>query len=393
MSNIDVFIFILDTGVRSTHYEFNSNTFYHLDPNFTISDILDGHGTHVASLAAGQSAGVAPGLTIYEYPVCRGADGSCGYQDLNDGYQAVVSTLNLLNSNYSYTKYRGVINLSFGTDGESTLPPWYKKAVDDDLNEIINAGGIPVAAAGNDGINECGYPAGSEYAISVGAYLQSGQIASFSNYGNEVDIFAPGNRLISAWHISDSSYALVSGTSQAAPIITGIVAQILSLDSRLDLNEIREILKSTTNTFDLSDCPYDAGGNGCKGISIECNTFINNILVPTMSPTPLPLPLPIPTNNPTNDPTNNPTQTPIAPTATPIAPYIYCCNPKGYTYTSRCWPIDNQDSCNIYSRMCEWNSTNCQYNFKCTVVHNSCSTDSECCSGDCSVSRRGKTCS
>ena len=83
---------------------------------------------------------------------------------------------------------------------------------------------LPVAA-GNSNANACNYSPSSEpSAITVGATGNNDARASFSNFGNCVDVFAPGVNVTSDWNSSDSATAVLSGTSMATPHTTGVAA-------------------------------------------------------------------------------------------------------------------------------------------------------------------------
>ena len=422
-NDILVDIFVLDTGVRSTHFEFEDITVTHLDDTFGDSEVFDGHGSHVAGIIVGKSVGVARGINIYEYPVCRiessSGSTSCSSQDIEDGYQAVRDYMQL---NSVSTNRRGVINLSFGTEG--ALPNHYKNSVNDALQEIIDVGGIPIAAAGNEQTDDClSYPANSNKAISVGSHTENFEVSYFSNYGSCVDIYAPGSSILSAWHTGDKTYGIASGTSQATPVIVGIVAQLLGINSLLTFNEIKDLLQTNTQNIVLSSCPNTNNNPICYGISMGCTEMIEHVYIPTMDPTNSPTVLPTqptlyptknpigaptiqptnspsfnpsysPTNKPTNNPIPSPTQEPIEliptiiPTDSPSDPYIYCCNPVYSYYASTCWPIADRTTCESKRRICSFNTYNCAFNFECISKGDICQRDSQCCSGNCR-NRRG----
>lgn len=126
---------------------------------------------------------------------------------------------------YAADQHADVINLSLGADADDPLVHWavqYAEA----------AGSVVVAAAGNDGCGCMSYPANYPEALAVGAAFSNGTPASFSSYGPNLDILAPGVNLYTAdWTPSNqtSAYASnISGTSLATPIISGLVSRLKS---------------------------------------------------------------------------------------------------------------------------------------------------------------------
>jgi subtilisin family serine protease len=92
-------------------------------------------------------------------------------------------------------------------------------------------------------------------AITVGATTISDQRASFSNFGSVVDIFAPGVSILSAWRTSDTATATLSGTSMAAPHVTGVVARFLQLNPSASPAAARNELVNVATLNRLSGIP------------------------------------------------------------------------------------------------------------------------------------------
>jgi oryzin len=90
---------------------------------------------------------------------------------------------------------------------------------------------ITVAAAGNANMNAWLFsPASAEKAITVGAINSNWNIAQFSNWGNVVEVFAPGVGVKSAWNIDDASTKVLDGTSMATPHVVGLVLYAFSVN-------------------------------------------------------------------------------------------------------------------------------------------------------------------
>lgn len=230
-------IYILDTGIRSSHEEFggrvdttNAFTAFAWD-GFGTED-CNGHGTMVAGTAAGANYGVARWATLH--PV-RVAD--CG------GY-ATVSTIiagvNWVASQRSSVKQKShrrpaVANLSL------VAPP--SQALDEAVQAAVAAGVSFVVAAGNSGSDACETsPSRLSSVITVGATSSSDARWSQSGFGPCVALFAPGVNIPSAYYGSDTDYLAMTGTSIAAPHVAGAAALWLSLDPSATPAEVRNLV-------------------------------------------------------------------------------------------------------------------------------------------------------
>ena len=175
----------------------------------------DGHGTHVAGTVGGSSTGVAKAVTIVPVRVLD----SCGAGTTT----MVLSGLNWILADHQPGE-KAVVNMSIGFESTAT-------SIDTAIRNLLAEGIVVVAASGNDGGSACGItPAGTQGTISVGASNYLDGEPSFSNFGDCVDIFAPGQSIISTWpkYLSaTNTYVGETGTSMAAPHVTGAVARFL----------------------------------------------------------------------------------------------------------------------------------------------------------------------
>lgn len=113
-----------------------------------------------------------------------------------------------------------------------------------------------ICASGNDGLTSVGYPSVHPLVVAVGATNQSDQRASFSNHGPDVEVSAPGTSMYTA--TTGNAYASTSGTSFAAPTVSGVVALMLSVNPGLDSETIRQILRDTADKVGGYDYNWDA---------------------------------------------------------------------------------------------------------------------------------------
>ncbi|MBM7774969.1 subtilisin family serine protease [Actinokineospora baliensis] len=205
--------YVVDTGVRISHSEFGGrarNGFDAVD-NDTVAQDGHGHGTHVAGIVGGRTYGVAKQVSIVAVRVL-GNNGSGNISGVVAGIDWVAKDA---------AGKKAVANLSLGGGTNAT--------VDTAVQKAIRAGVTFVVAAGNSNADAAGFsPARVPEAITVAASDNTDRRASFSNYGNGVDLFGPGVDIKSAWRTSDTATDTVSGTSQATPHVAGAAALYLT---------------------------------------------------------------------------------------------------------------------------------------------------------------------
>jgi hypothetical protein len=216
--------YVIDTGIRSTHQQFGgrvgSGYVYPVSPidSGIGSEDCNGHGTHVAGTIGGSTFGVAKAVTLIPVRVldCSGSGTTT----------SVIAGINWVIAHHP-AGAPAVANLSLGG-------PAFQ-AEDDAINNLIADGVTVVVAAGNaqspaPPTDAClDSPARTPAAITVGAIANTSNdsVASYSNFGACLDLFAPGSGVQSAYFTSDSATALMSGTSMASPHVAGVVARML----------------------------------------------------------------------------------------------------------------------------------------------------------------------
>ncbi|KAG3194234.1 hypothetical protein PC128_g9527 [Phytophthora cactorum] len=247
----------IDTGVRATHEALASSyrqSYGWYDPEAKASAPYDstGHGTHVLGIMVGQYGfGVAPGATWMACKGCR-AQGCYG-SDLLACFQFMLCPTTPSGTAKDCSKAPNIVNNSWGGGQGLTM-------FDGVINAWRAAGIIPVVAAGNTGPN-CGTiasPGDSASVITVGATDINDGLASFSSKGPTVrglrkpDVAAPGALVLSSCWTDDSSYCFKSGSSMAAPHVTGAIALYLSANPGTSYDKIKDVLQSRSVTTTLT---------------------------------------------------------------------------------------------------------------------------------------------
>jgi subtilisin family serine protease len=207
LDGLGVTVYIIDSGIRTTHSEFEGRASVGADfvgDGRNGQDAL-GHGTHVAGTIAGKTFGVAKKAQVVAVRVLD----KTGYATRD----IVIAGIDWVSANHVAG---AIANMSLG-GGDS-------KIEDDAVRSSIAAGVVYVLAAGNDGSDGLSSPARVTEAITVGALDRGDSVAYFSNYGGGVDLFAPGVDIESAFYIGDNATKIWSGTSMATPHVAGLAA-------------------------------------------------------------------------------------------------------------------------------------------------------------------------
>lgn len=233
----DVVVMVIDSGL-SNHPDLDGNELKIASKSFLKESVLDkqGHGSHVNGIIGSKInstgiVGVAPKAKIISVKV------------LNKHGRTDDSILKKA-LEYAIKIKPDIINLSLGSYAKQTeLEPLYKKIIFE-LNIPI------VCAAGNEGKKGVMYPAKYPYTISVGSYKEGRTLSEFSAFENvnDVDFVAPGDEILSTY--LDKKYAVMSGTSMAAPFVSGILALLISKYKKngrsYTVEELRSLLTSAS---------------------------------------------------------------------------------------------------------------------------------------------------
>jgi subtilisin family serine protease len=204
-----------------------------------------GHGTQIAGIISAQTnngigiAGLLPGCLVMNLR----AGTTQGYLEEDDVARAIL---------YAIENHAHIINMSFG---DVVVSPF--------LEEVIafayDKGIVLVASAGNDGSDVIDYPAGFAQTISVGASNQENQRCSFSNWGQTLDLVAPGIEMLAPEPEND--YREVQGTSFSAPVVSAAAALVLSKEISYNNEQVRNLVKSSATDLGVFgwDEYYGAG--------------------------------------------------------------------------------------------------------------------------------------
>ncbi len=243
----DVTVAIVDTGVDYTHPDLRSQfgTDKGTDPAGGDDDPQapsgENHGTHVAGIASATTdngTGIA-GISNSRLLACRALGGGRG--SLSDIATAI---------RYAADNGADIINMSLGGGG-------FTQTLKDAVSYAVNNGALPICAAGNSGSRGVSYPAKYDECVAVSAVDDNENLASFSQYGPDLDVAAPGVDVLSTWN--DSPYNSISGTSMACPAASGVAALGKAANPGLGPNELRARLKNTAVDIGLSDEEQGAG--------------------------------------------------------------------------------------------------------------------------------------
>ncbi len=205
---------ICDTGIFAEHKDLRDRVKSIKDYSGSATGPTDiaGHGTHCSGIACASEndsgiIGVAPEIELRGYK-CLGDDGSGASSWIVRAINAAAADGN------------DVISMSLGS-------PYKDARIIKAIEDAVRAGIIVVCAAGNEGMdNSVGWPGAFEKVIAVASYNQAGQISKFSSRGPEVDIAAPGEKILST--MPGNQYGVMSGTSMATPFIAGVVCLALA---------------------------------------------------------------------------------------------------------------------------------------------------------------------
>jgi uncharacterized repeat protein (TIGR02543 family) len=273
--SIDIMIAIIDTGIDTDHEEFvnrispisyNSRT-----KQVGLSHVEDdnGHGTLVAGVIGANknnSIGIAGIVQNSQLLIIKA-------NNLEDPLTEEIESKSFTDASiiegiyYAANEGADVINMSLGSSSANTL-------MQQAINYARNLGVILVAASGNDGNSSKLYPASFDNVISVSAVNENETIWDQSNYNDKVDISAPGSLILST--SLNNGYANASGTSLAAPQVSGVIGLMLAYFTEFDSSQIiQHLLNSAIDKGTIGyDIYYGVGiVNAAAALNVEYITI------------------------------------------------------------------------------------------------------------------------
>jgi len=242
-------VYVFDSGVKTIHEEFEKRAIPTLDwgrsegrvsaciaSNRSCADDTMGHGTHVAGIVAGSQYGVAPDATVRAMKMdFRTADG---------GMSVAYANLDWLVRNHQKP---AILQMSFG---------WPKQLPGSEIaiQKVLAAGITVVAASGNSRKDACGFTWGHiTDIITVDASDSRDHSASFTNYGPCTTLYAPGVTITAANY--RGGLTAKSGTSMAAPMVSGAAALLLEENPNMSPAEVKAALIANAERDVLINVP------------------------------------------------------------------------------------------------------------------------------------------
>jgi len=227
----DVVVAVLDTGVQSDHPDLKGRLVKGVnivDPSSAPEDDV-GHGTHVAGIIAAEvnnNEGVA-GMTWYTKIMPVKVLDSSGAGSTYSVAEGII---------WATDNGAQIINMSLGNYAQAEF-------LHDAIKYAHDKGVVLVAASGNDNTEQPGYPAAYPEVIAVAATDPNEVRAEYSNYGDYIDVAAPGTSIPSTY--PGSRYAALSGTSMASPHVAALASLVRAANAGMGNAEVEELLRST----------------------------------------------------------------------------------------------------------------------------------------------------
>ncbi|MFJ6784164.1 S8 family peptidase [Streptomyces yangpuensis] len=227
-----VTVYLVDSGLRTTHAQFQGRASIGVDKVGDGRNGADctGHGTHVAGTVGGKDFGVAKGVKLVAVRVTDCRDRAAT--------SAIIAAADWITA---HAVKPAVVNMSINGGGNS--------AEDEAIKRSIASGVTWVVSSGNGNTNACNNsPARIGAALVVNNSTADDARRSDSNFGPCTDLFAPGTSVTSAGHQSDTADRRLSGTSMAAPHVTGAAALYLSAHPTATPAEVHSALVAAATT-------------------------------------------------------------------------------------------------------------------------------------------------
>ncbi|OIJ14737.1 peptidase S8 [Anaerobacillus alkalilacustris] len=229
----DIPIAILDSGIDPNHEDLKERILYGYNAFKDDDEFFDehGHGTHVAGITAATTNNLT---------------GIAGVSWFNP-----ILPVKVLNENAEGTAFEIANGIRWATDHGAKVinmslgDTFNSKIMHDAIRYAYKNDVVLIAAAGNDNVETPMYPAAYDEVIAVSAVDDKRHKAIFSNYGNHIDVTAPGEHIPSTF--LDNTYVMMSGTSMAAPHVAGLAGLIRSINPSLTNDEVAKVIIDSAN--------------------------------------------------------------------------------------------------------------------------------------------------
>ncbi len=237
----DVHAYVLDTGVRATHADFDGRVLPGYDFNGDDPDASDGngHGTFIAGIIGGRKYGVAKKIKIVPVKVL-GDNGSGSISDVIAGIDWV--TANAVKP--------AVANMSLGGPANVALDTAVRNSIASGVSYTVAAGGS-ASNAGNYS------PARVTEALTIGASGMNDCVSTTTNTGSVLDMFAPGVNIVGPWATSNFATATLSGSSLSAPHVAGAAGIYLQAHPTATAAQVQTALIAASTKDRLCNVPQD----------------------------------------------------------------------------------------------------------------------------------------
>ncbi|KAI8954121.1 proteinase T-like protein [Xylaria longipes] len=232
--------YIVDTGIFTTHSDFGGRATWLANYADSSNSDGNGHGTHVAGTVGSATYGVAKQTKLYAVKVLDSSGSGTT--------SGVVAGMNFVTSD---SATRSCAN---GTVANMSLGGASSTSINSAARAMIGAGVFLAVAAGNSNTDASSTsPAGEPQVCTVGASTSADARASFSNYGSVVDVFAPGQDVLSIWNNGGTN--TISGTSMASPHIAGLGAYLLAAEGKRAPQALCSYIASIATSGALTGIP------------------------------------------------------------------------------------------------------------------------------------------
>ncbi|MCW9708695.1 S8/S53 family peptidase [Fodinibius salsisoli] len=202
--------------------------------NNPIHDGID-HGTHVAGIAAAETnnnAGIAGSGFDSRYMAIKAGGTQADPRSIGFGFEGIL---------YAVEQGADIINCSWGGNG-------FSQVEQDIINYATEQGAVIISSAGNEAASQLSYPAGYSNVLSVGSVDTNNGVASYSNYGYNLDILTTGSGILSTTY--GKSLTTKSGTSMAAPVVSGAAALLKAIHPNWSAERIAQQIRTSAVSID-----------------------------------------------------------------------------------------------------------------------------------------------